>query len=557
MGETPRERDIDLRRASISRLMYLKQQGTYSSEHLRVVADAFGCDKRTVRRWMDNAAENNGVYTPKPRDSFTLTQEMRDAVARYCGNIAAAYRELKKESRLGAEPPSYATFYRAVTTHFTPGFLAGLRKGERARRAFDVHFNRPPGFRNDAWEADHVEASVWVNVNGHRCKPWVTWFVDCTTTVICGLCVSAQTPSQENVLVAARAALQRGGQFGAFGGVPKLVRVDRAKEFLCKSVEAAMGVFGVVRVDLPPYSPEQKGTVEAVNEAVKQMFFVTLPGYTEAPSTSRRTRKNSRTRIDPDEKLLTYEAFIRHLLQWVHEWNYEHVLTKQKRTPAQLWEEDLTPIYDVNPAELHTYTLKDLERPYTINGDGIHWGPRRYIAPFMNGRKGMKVRLRYMPNHLDVIDVYAAKDYTYLGPAILQNAASPEQRAEVRRAARNQASRLRTTLKRVERHRQERFEADTVPTVPRPVHDLTQEQADELLRGQHREEIAREARTDLIPLPDPSPSWQAPSDDHPASRPPSKDHSPQPLAPRLPSPSPSWDASATEPDEDTAHEDTD
>ena len=90
MADTPRERDTGLRRAGVSRLMYLKQQGAYSSEHLRVVAEAFGCDRRTVRRWMDNAAEHNGVYTPKRRESFTLTQEMCDAVARYCGNIAAA-----------------------------------------------------------------------------------------------------------------------------------------------------------------------------------------------------------------------------------------------------------------------------------------------------------------------------------------------------------------------------------------------------------------------------------------------------------------------------------
>ncbi|MDQ0904377.1 putative transposase [Streptomyces canus] len=534
MPVSPHHRDEGVRREAVRRLMFLEQRNSLHTDHIRTVAEAFDVNPRTVNRWLDNARAH-GHYTPHQRSSFTLTQPMRDAVARSCGNIAAAHRELAEDGHLGSKPISYATFYRAVTEHYSPGFLAGLRGGERARRAFDIHFNRPPGHRNEAWEADHVEASVWVNVAGHRRKPWITWFVDCATDVICGLCISAQFPSRENVLIAARAALQRGGDFGPFGGVPTLVRVDGGKDFLCQSVEAALGVFGVRRIDLPPDSPWLKGTVEAVNRAIKTMRFPSLPGYTEAPRTSRRTR------IDPDEHLLTYEAFVRIVTEWVHDWNHKHVLAGRQRTPSQLWHDDLTPIYDVDPTELHTYTLEPLKRPLTINDDGVHWDKRHYVAPFMQGRKGEKVLLRYMPHHYRQVELYKAKDGTYLGPAILQNAATDEDRRETRRVAERDASRLRTALKRAERQRQERFEADTVPTHPRPVADLTTEQAAHLLDGRRDEERAREARPDLAPLPEPSASWEPSADAQtPLDPTPTSDAPTDVPLPPLPAPSPSW-----------------
>ena len=502
-------------------------------------APSFGVNPRTVQRWITNATEHEGRYTPKRRARFHLTPTMRDAVARWCGNIAAAYRELVKEGHLGPEPVSYATFHRAVTTHYTPGFLAGLRGGEPERRKFDVHFTREIGNRNDAWEADHVEASVFVNVAGHRRKPWITWFIDCAADAICGLCISAQTPSRENILVALRAALQRGGDFGPFGGVPSLVRIDGGKDFLCRTVESALRVFQVHRVDLPPRHPELKGTVEALNGAIKTMLFPSLPGYTGAPRTS------SRTRIDPNEELLTYEAFVRVVLEWVHEWNYEHrISTRNHRTPNELWHDDLTPIYDVDPADLHTYTLEAHGRPLTINADGVHWGKRRYLAPFMQGRAGDKILLRYMPHHEHHVELYDAKNGTYLGPAMLQNAATDEQRREIRRAADREANRLRTALKRAERQRVERFEGDTTPTTPRPVAgDLTREQAEDLLNGRHQAELEREARPDLTPLPPASPSWQPPNapDDPGTTDPATADEDPPHTElPPLPDPSPSW-----------------
>ena len=47
-----------------------------------------------------------------------------------------------------------------------PGDRAGLRRGERARRDFDVFLQGPASYRNAGWEGDRVEAPLAVDCRG-------------------------------------------------------------------------------------------------------------------------------------------------------------------------------------------------------------------------------------------------------------------------------------------------------------------------------------------------------------------------------------------------------
>lgn len=524
-----------LRAASVRHLLDLAAAGTLTPEHIRTAATAHHVHPKTIRRWIANALTHSGQYTPTPRPRFTLNATMRDALARWGGNISAAHRELKAEGHLGSPPTPYATFHRAVTTEYSPGFLAGLRGGERDRRRFDVHAQRKRGFRNQAWEGDHVEASVYININGRRGKPWITWFIDCATDAICGMAITPHTPSRESILVALRDALLRGSPHSPFGGIPGLIRIDGGKDFLCRTVEQTLGAFGVRRVDLPPQHPELKGTVEAVNGAVKDMLFVSLPGYSEGanPTTGKRT--------DPDERLLTFEAFTALMRDWVHAWNTEHHIPNLgNRTPHQAWHEDLTLIHDVDPCDLHTFTLERHGRALLITGGGLNWDKRRYVAPWMHGHVGAKVHLRYMPHHLHQVECYDADNGRYLGAADLANALTEQQRNALYRGRRRQADRLKTALKKAQQNKKERFAAVTVPTAPRPLDHTTQDEAEAEIRALRSSDLNGEARPDLRRLPPPSPSWQthSPAENHTGS----DDATQSPKRPerKMPDPSPAW-----------------
>jgi hypothetical protein len=167
--------------------------------------------------------------------------------------------------------------------------------------------------------------------------------------------VTAHAPSRDAVLASLRIAISRTGPFGAAGGLPGLVRVDRGKEFLCETVTVALGAFAVPVADLPAYSPHLKGTVESLNDAVEEMFLVTLPRYTH------RQKLAGNRLADPDAPPLAFEAFVHLLLEWVAWWNTSHQPDALGgKTPLEAWRADPTPISDVAPKDLATFARRPL-----------------------------------------------------------------------------------------------------------------------------------------------------------------------------------------------------
>ncbi|GAB3934839.1 hypothetical protein GCM10027614_08570 [Micromonospora vulcania] len=343
-----------LREATVRRLLALQATGLRTTAHVELAAASLGVDIRTVWRWLQQA-ETTGRATAEPRDRFVVDLALRRRLAYWRGNVSAVHRELVAAAAAGGPAaPSMTMLQRAVARDLSPGERAGLRKGEHAARAFDVFLQRPATYRNAAWETDHVEVPVEVDVEGRLLKPWVTWFVDCATNGVCGTAVTAGPPSRESILAALRAAISLKEPYGAPGGLPERVRMDRGKDFLSKTVAAALGVFAVGVEDLPGYTPHLKGSVETLNNAAKTMFFSELPRYTQAP------RLANRRTADPDAPALMYEAFVTALLDWVRWWNTEHRMdVLGGRTPLQAWLADPTPLSTVPPEDLRLFTLED------------------------------------------------------------------------------------------------------------------------------------------------------------------------------------------------------
>ncbi|MEV6322718.1 hypothetical protein AB0M45_16215 [Nocardia sp. NPDC051787] len=223
-----------LRQAAMDRLTQLDAAGELSSDHVRLTSETLGVAERTVWRWL---SARRTKTTPAQRVRFRIDDRLRVRLAYWRGNAAALHRELVAAAAAGGAPaPDLRTVQRAIQRDLTAGELAGLRSGERARRRFDVFLKRPPSFRNAAWEGDHVEAAVQVEVDGRLVKPWVTWFVDATHNVILGVAVTPQTPSRESILAALRASISRSEPYGPAGGLPSVVRVDQGKDFLSRTV---------------------------------------------------------------------------------------------------------------------------------------------------------------------------------------------------------------------------------------------------------------------------------------------------------------------------------
>ncbi|WP_445944910.1 Mu transposase C-terminal domain-containing protein [Rhodococcus sp. M8-35] len=491
----------------MDRLAVLDQAGDLTSEHVRLIAQALGVTERTVWRWV--RARRTPPPPPKKRGRFRIDADLRVRLAYWRGNASALHRELLEQEKQGGAPtPSLATLHRAIRQDVSPGDRAGLREGERARRRFDVFLQRPPSHRNVAWEADHVEAPVQVEADGRLVKPWVTWFVDAAHDVILGVAVTPRTPNRESVLAALRAAVMRREPYGPAGGLPAVVRIDRGKDFLSRTVADALGALAVRVDDLPAYGAHLKGTVETINGAAERMLFAGLPRYTH-----RQTRVSGGP-VDPDQPPLSFEAFTAEVLSWVRWWNTEHILTDLgDRSPMQSWSDDPTPIHDADETRLWMFTLDDDRRHRTITTKGVAFGRgRHYIADWMVGLVGTQVRIRYMPHHTGEIEVFDAGTGVHLGTAVLADAAPPQTRARVQQARARKARALRADLAAAERERRVRYAASTVPEPAQRLDAMTAAEAAAVLAAERDADMARWARPDLIPFGPPPASWRLPVD---------------------------------------------
>ncbi|WP_394438700.1 Mu transposase C-terminal domain-containing protein [Streptomyces sp. SGAir0957] len=404
--------------------------------------------------------------------------------------------------------PSLPTFLRAVRRDVTAGERAAYRHGLQAARSRDVFAKRRRMWRNRVWEADHVQAPLYVDADGDLVPPYVTWFIDCATKAITGLAVTPDTPTRASVLAALRSAVLRTDCYGPFGGLPEQVRFDRGRDFLSRTVTAALTALNADITVLPPYSPHLKGSIENLNHCVTRMLFAALPGYT--PKKPQR-RPDRRPETAPP---LSFEAFTGHLLAWANWWNTEHRPAElHGATPLQAWQADPTPLHDVPATDVWSLTLEDDGRTRTITSHGVRFRSRDYIADWMTGQAGRKVTVRFMPHHTHEIELCTPHGH-HLGTAYLADQASDEQLAALRRTRTQRARRLREEAKAAEQLRHTRFAPSTEPgQVPRRLDATTStEAARELDAHQHQHiDLADLALPDLIPPAPPPDDWAIPA----------------------------------------------
>ncbi|WP_425337997.1 Mu transposase C-terminal domain-containing protein [Streptomyces violaceorubidus] len=504
------------------RLLALDGRDELTTAHVRLVASALCVSERTVWNWL-SVARREGRTGPRPRPRFTVTREIRELLALWGGNVSAVHRELAARAARAPSPdpvPSLSVLHRAVVRDLSVGERVGLRSGEAGRRRHDVFGKRPPVYRNACWEGDHKRVPVRVDVEGQVVCPWVTWFVDVATKVIVGVAVTPHEPGRDAVLAALRTGISRAGPYGPFGGLPGRVRVDRGKEFLCRTVVRALGGFAVPVEDLPAYTPYRKGTIEALNSAVEEMFLVSLPGYT------RRARPLGVHRREEVGDLLSFADFVKALLDWVAWWNAEHhpAGLEDNRTPRQAWEADATSLEDVPEEQLAFFALEDDGRVRKMSTSGVRWRRRFYIAAWMVGHVGTRVRLRYLPHYDGQIEVFSAEHPDqHLGTAYLAEEATLEQRRALSSVREKKARALKADLKAAEKLRRTRYTATTTPDVPRPRRAITGQQARTEIASAKAADLAARALPDLIPPRDPPTGWI-----HPRPRPDTVPRSPAP-----------------------------
>ncbi|MFK4152910.1 Mu transposase C-terminal domain-containing protein [Streptomyces fungicidicus] len=491
---------------AVRALLELSQRGELTTAHIELSAHTLGVHVRTV--WRNLARARLGEPLRRSRGRFEITDDIRTLLAYHRGNVKAVHKELAQDAeKAGTRPVSLSTLHRAVKRDLTPGDRAGLKSGIPASRDHDPHLRRPPTARNEEWEGDHKQAPVLVWADGRLVKPWVTWFCDCHTGMIMGWSVTPHFPHRGSILAALRSCILHGDTYGPAGGLPTRIRIDRGKDFLSHAVQDALGAFAVQVDVLPPYTPHLKGSIENLNRAATSMFFSTLPRYTHAQKLDTRRRSGEK---DP---ALTFEGFVELFAQWVKARNTEHTMAGYgDLTPLQWWNSDPAPLREASADDLHAFLLEGDRSTRVINGHGIRFKGRDYMAGWMTGRSGTRVHIRFQPHHLDQIEVFDADNRHHLCTAYLADQATEEQIEQVYQARTERARRLRRDLRRAEALRRRRFKPHTSAGPARTDAAMTRQQAAKELRTLRSSRPADDLPADYMPRRiTPSSRWAVPA----------------------------------------------
>ncbi|MFB6628133.1 Mu transposase C-terminal domain-containing protein [Streptomyces sp. NPDC056374] len=501
---TERERK-ELMGPAVRALLQLAEQGELTTAHVTLSAHTLGVHVRTV--WRNLARARAGQPLRITRERFEVTEHIRVLLAYYRGNVKRVHEELAKDAAaIGAEPVSLSTLHRAIRRDLSPGDIAGLKAGLPASRGHDPHLRRPPTARNGEWEGDHKQAPVVVYADGRLVKPWVTWFCDCYTGMIMGWAVTPHYPHRGSILAALRACILTDETHGPAGGLPTRIRIDRGKDFLSNAVKEALGAFAVQVDVLPPYTPHLKGSIENLNRAATSMFFSTLPRYTRAQKLDTRRRSGEK---DP---ALTFEGFVAQFAQWVRTRNADHQMRDYGSVTAlECWNADTTPLRQVPPDDLHAFLLEADRSERVIHGHGIRWRGRDYMAPWMTGRTGTRVRIRFQPHHEQQIEVFDAITHRHHGTAYLADQASEDQIEEVYQARAERARLLRRDLRKAEALRRRRFRAVTTAGPASTEATMTRKQAVTELRTTRARRNSDDIPSNYMPRRvTPSSRWSVP-----------------------------------------------
>ncbi|WP_249416671.1 Mu transposase C-terminal domain-containing protein [Streptomyces sp. TS71-3] len=457
--------------------------------------------------WLARAEETGSPEKPE-RQRFEITDEVIEVLADYQGNVKRAHEHLVRVAKeAGVKPVGLTTLHDAIARDLDPGFMAGLREGILAARGFDPCFQRPSVARNAVWEGDHKQAETVVMMPDKKpSRVWVTWFEDRGTGYVMGWAVTAGSAHRGSVLAAVRASVMREAPYGPAGGLPHLVRVDGGADFLSKTVLRAFGLLGVPvhRVR----SARHKGGVERLNLTSMTRFFADLPRYTKAP------RLDHRRRVGDQDPLLTFEAFVRLLGQWVRQHNTEHVIQRTGMTPLEAWQADPTEIRpEPSASELRAFMLESDNKVHKITSHGVEFAGRCYMAENGVGRIGLEVRVRWMPHHTHEIDLYTFRGNRYLGRAFLSNEASEELRAKVLLERDEHSKALRRALNGAAERRRERHLPSTEPELPVRAMRMTAQEARAELEGAALPVAPRRRIQPYRPLTPVPAGWKRPGQD--------------------------------------------
>lgn len=360
--------------AVLARLLELRDaNGEVSNREITEAAQVLGKSPRTIRRMISRG------YVRKQRSCWVPDQATLDLLQECEGSVAQVQQRLLKST--GAPPVSLRTMQRAVERRCDQFQVTNARKGYAAMAATLPTMTRAIAHRNDEWAIDHTLVPVFVLVDGHWCKPWMTTVLDAATRMVLAFTLSPNASTlEETVETLAAAAEGFTTPDGTFvGGTPRALMSDRGGDLVTRAVTTGLLGFDVERRFTEAYTPHQNGRIERWHRTLKEEMCRPLVGYDRSDHTARDPRAMSKPLIDP-RLLMPIETLRLELVKAIDEYNFDRQHSKLRgRTPFEAWAADEAPIEPANPDAIRAAMTQSISR--VVTRGTIQWDNRKYELP--------------------------------------------------------------------------------------------------------------------------------------------------------------------------------
>lgn len=314
--------------------------------------------------------------------------------------------------------PSRATVYRRLND-LNPYETTVARFGKKkANEMFKLKKGVPkPDHVLDIVEVDATRMDIFVTIRAQGLalgRPWITVALDRKTKVVLGFYIGFEPPSELTVLRCLKHAIAPKPDYAdTYGmpnmkwpwyGIPQLVLVDNAIEYMGRSVSDAALQLGFEVEPHPVKQPNWKGSVERFFGTLASQPLDFLPG---------KTFRNviAKDEYEPQKLAVLELGELRSLIiKWVA---LEYNVTRHEGVedvPARLWEEAVQTMEPTLPAKISDLDVLDkLVRYATLTAKGVRFENLYYQSDEMqvmfNRNANIVVKLLVDPDNLHFIQV--------------------------------------------------------------------------------------------------------------------------------------------------------
>jgi hypothetical protein len=387
----------------IARFREANPRGQVPGWALNKVAASHNIHPETLRRYLRNGLPKQRAY------SRAVANDDMCALVAHVGFSKKAWRIAVEE---GTFTGSYATFLRALDrTNEGKAARKGLTNGQKALDKSSMYGTFPKDERNARWFLDHTEADIFVRPDkGTKIfRPWVTNVRDGASGACLASIAWPSNPTADAV-VAAIASAMLGDTYIVdgvevfLGGTPEALTLDNALEHAAEAVFRYVMAVDVLVDPIIPGHKHQQGSAENLNLAMTQEFLRCSPGHTgggvKADGTPRFLPMRGKE-IDPT-RLWTFRRFQIELDKWRRDHNETDY---GRQSPVRRW---LDLAGEIRPAADEAILAGMLRqaKPAKVKRYGVYFQNLDFTHPALKEHFGATVTLKYLPGHLDFVDVW-------------------------------------------------------------------------------------------------------------------------------------------------------